>query len=100
MAAVALTNWLGTFALAIAVFAYLIASSDALDAWKTWLTAFGLGALAYALACYWIPPSTIRDISINARSVGGDYQHAYHTLPLASRPGFWLPRCSNMRCTA
>jgi hypothetical protein len=87
LAAVALTNWLGTFTLAIAVFAYLIASSNSLDAWKSWLKAFGLGALAYGLACYWIPPSTIRDVSINARSVGGDYQHAYHTLPLAVMAG-------------
>jgi hypothetical protein len=84
MAAVALTNWLGTFALAIAVFAYLIASSNALEAWKIWLTAFGLGALAYGLACYWIPPSTIRDVSVNARSVGGDYQHVYKILPLVA----------------
>jgi hypothetical protein len=82
MAAVALTNWLGAFALAIAVFAYLMAKSDGLDEWKKWVTALGLGALAYAMACYWIPPSTIHDISINARSVGGDYQHVYQTLPL------------------
>ena len=82
MAAVALTNWLGTFALTIAVFSYLLARSDRLDAWKTWFTALGLGALAYALACRWIPPSTIRDISYNARSVGGDFSHTYETLPL------------------
>jgi hypothetical protein len=87
MAAVALTNWLGAFALAIAVFAYLIAKSDALDAWKNWVTALGLGGLAYALACCWIPPSTIRDISVNARSVGGDYQHAYQILPLVVTAG-------------
>jgi hypothetical protein len=90
MAAVALTNWLGAFALAIAVLAYLIAKSDGLDAWKNWLRALGLGALAYAMACYWIPPSTIRDISINARSVGGDYQHVYQTLPLFAAIGVLL----------
>ena len=82
MAAVALTNWLAALALAIAIFAYLLARSDRLDAWKTWLAACGLGALAYALACYWIPPSTIRDVSYNARSVGGDFGHTYETLPL------------------
>jgi hypothetical protein len=87
MAAVALTNWLGAFALAIAVFAYLLARSDAAGAWKTWLTTCGLGALAYALACYWIPPSTIRDISYNARSVGGDYQQAYANVPLFAAAG-------------
>jgi len=82
MAAVALTNWLGAFSLAIAVFAYLVAQSDTLGAWKTWLTTLGLGALAYALACSWIPPSTIKDIRNNAQSVGGNYQHAYVTLPM------------------
>jgi len=82
MAAVALTNWLGAFALAIAVFGYQMAKSDGLGAWKNWLRSLGLGALAYAMACYWIPPSTIHDISVNARSVGGDYQHVYQTLPL------------------
>ena len=82
MAAVALTNWLGALALTIAILAYLLARSDRLGAWKTWVTTCGLGALAYALACCWIPPSTIRDIGYNARSVGGDYQHAYETLPL------------------
>lgn len=87
MAAVALTNWLGAFALAIAVFAYLLAKSDGPDAWKNWLRALGLAALAYAMACYWIPPSTIRDISINARSVGGDFQQAYQTLPLFATLG-------------
>jgi hypothetical protein len=87
MAAIALTNWLGTFALTIAVFAYLLARSDRLDAWKTWFTTLGLGALAYALACRWIPPSTIRDISYNARSVGGDFSHTYETLPLFAATG-------------
>ncbi len=82
LSAVALSNWLGAFALAIAIFAYLVAYSARLDAWKMWLTTLGLGALAYALACYWIPPSTIRDISYNARSVGGDFGHTYTMLPL------------------
>jgi hypothetical protein len=82
VAAVALSNWLGAFALTIAIFAYLLAYSATLDAWKMWLTTLGLGALAYALACYWIPPSTIRDISYNARTVGGDFRQAYTMLPL------------------
>jgi hypothetical protein len=82
MAAVALSNWLGAFALSIAIFAYLLAYSATWDAWKPWLTTLGLGALAYALACYWIPPSTIRDISYNARTVGGDFGQTYTMLPI------------------
>ena len=78
MAVVALTNWLGTFALAIAVFAYLMARPQ----WRTWLAAFCLGALAYAFACPWIPPSTIRDVQHNAQTIGGSFEHVYRVLPL------------------
>jgi hypothetical protein len=46
-----------------------------------------VGALAYALACSWIPPSTVRDISYNAQSVGGDYYHTYASLPLFAAIG-------------
>lgn len=80
--AVALSNWLGAFALTIAIFAYLAAYSATPAAWKMWLRTLGLGALAYALACYWIPPSTIRDVSYNARTVGGDFGQTYTRLPL------------------
>jgi hypothetical protein len=82
ISAVALSNWLGAFALTIAIFAYLLAQSATGDVWKPWLTTLGLGALAYALVCYWIPPSTIRDISYNARTVGGDFGQTYTMLPL------------------
>lgn len=76
MAAVALTNWLGAFALAVAVFAYLLSSANHI--FKT----LGLAVLAYALACPWIPPSTILDIRRNAQTVGGDYRHIYGALPI------------------
>ena len=82
MAAVALSNWLGTFTLAIAVFAYLVARSSTVDAWKAWLRTLGLGALAYAMACSWIPPSTIRDIRYNSELVGGAFEHAYQRWPV------------------
>ena len=88
MAAVALSNWLGTLALAVAVFAYLLARSRGLINWKVWAKTFGLAALAYALACSWIPPSTIRDIRYNAQSVGGSYP--YLTLPLYAAAGFLI----------
>ena len=78
MGAVVLSNWLGAFALAIATFAYLVAYRG----WRNWFTALSLGALAYALACPWIPPSTIRDIQRNSQSVGGSFEHVYRVLPL------------------
>jgi hypothetical protein len=81
MAGVALSNWLGAFALAIAVFAYLLARSGAKETVRTLVATLGLGALAYALACSWIPPSTIGDIRYNAQYLG-PYQHVYQSLPL------------------
>jgi hypothetical protein len=77
--AVALSNWLGTFALGIAVFAYLLAHSGAAASWKIWTSALGTSALAYALACPWIPPSTILDVRYNAQFVGA-YEHVYKSI--------------------
>jgi hypothetical protein len=82
MAAVALTNWLGTFALAIAVFAYLLAVGQTLSSANPIFKTLCLAVLAYALACPWIPPSTILDIRHNAQTVGGDYRHIYGALPI------------------
>ena len=82
MAAVVLSNWLGGFALAIAIFAYLMARSSGFGAWKMWAGTCGLGVLAYALACSWIPPSTIGDVLHNAQTVGGAFERVYQRLPL------------------
>jgi len=72
LAAVALTNWLGAFALAVAVLAYLLAKWD--DGWfMTGLWAAGIGLLAYAMASPWIPPSTIATIRRNAQFTVGRY---------------------------
>ena len=76
MDAVALTNWLGSFALALGVVAYLVATSwnEGAGSWsRRWFTTAGIAVLAYALASPWIPPSTIRDIDYNAQYVGGSY---------------------------
>jgi hypothetical protein len=81
MAMIVLSNWLGAVALALAVFAYVLARSKGSDAWNIWGTTAGLAVWAYALACSWIPPSTIRDIRYNAQYVG-PYEHVYATLPL------------------
>ncbi|MDQ6698558.1 MAG: hypothetical protein M3Z36_00045 [Acidobacteriota bacterium] len=78
MAAVALTNWLGAFALALAVTCYLLAYPVRT---ATWVRACAIGVLAYFFACPWIPPSTIRTIQFNAQSIGGDYTKIYQYLP-------------------
>ncbi len=80
MDAVVLTNWLGSFALALAVTAYLVAISwnrDGVNWRERWLRTGAVALLAYALACPWIPPSTIADIRYNAQYVGGLFQSTY-----------------------
>jgi hypothetical protein len=72
LASVVLSNWLGAFALAIAVVALLLARSE--SATKTWLYATGIGALAYALVSPWIPPGNLADIRRNAQHIGGVYR--------------------------
>ncbi len=81
MAGVVLSNWLGAAALAMAVFAYLLAGLGGSNILWAWLTTIGVGLLAYALACPWIPPSTIRDVQYNAQFIG-NFAGVYQTLPL------------------
>jgi hypothetical protein len=71
MAAVVLTNWLGGSTLALAVVAYALSRDDPR---RTWPAVAGIGALAYALASPWIPPSTIATIQFNAQNLGADYR--------------------------
>jgi hypothetical protein len=72
LASVVLTNWLGGFALATAVFAYIL-SSRPYELKRVFISCAALGALAYALAIRWIPPSTLAAIRTNAERVGGPY---------------------------
>jgi hypothetical protein len=79
MDAVALTNWLGSFALALAVGSYLVATSwnRGDSGWlRRWITTAAIALAAYFIASPWIPPSTIRDIRYNAQYVGS-YEHVY-----------------------
>jgi hypothetical protein len=71
MAAVVLSNWIGAFALALAVAAYLMGQplSPA-----NLLRAAAIGCYAYALALPWAAPSTIATIRANAPLVGGKFQ--------------------------
>ena len=66
VAAVVLSNWIGGFALALAVAAYLAAFGG-------WLRAAAIGVYAYALALPWVTPSTIATIRANAPLVGGRF---------------------------
>ena len=70
MACVALTNWLGAFALAAAILAYGFSRP------LGWRDRGGIaltGLYAYTLAMPWIPPSTISAIRTNAQKVGGEF---------------------------
>ncbi len=66
--AVALTNWIGAFALALAAASYLLAGHH-----QSWLRTAVLGCYAYAIALPWATPSTIETIRANAPLVGGRF---------------------------
>lgn len=69
LAAIPLTNWTGTTGLIMALAAYVFSKFQS-EHPIHWPTFIGIGALAYALACYWIPPSLIR--TVQQSSVGLD----------------------------
>lgn len=64
LAAVVLTNWVGAFGLAGAALAWVLADDRFTDI-RRWLAAAAAGVFAYALACSWLPPSTIRVVLLN-----------------------------------
>jgi hypothetical protein len=79
--AVALTNWLGAFALAIAVASYLLALAAREGKWLlAALETCGTAALSYGIAMPWLPPSTIATIAQNAPYVEGRYELSAGTL--------------------
>ncbi len=73
LAAVVMTNWLGAFALAVAVLSYLLARSNEPTWGRTVALACCVGGIAYALAAPWIPPSTISALSYGAQHLVGRY---------------------------
>jgi hypothetical protein len=72
-AATAVTNWLAGAALAIGVAAYVLSSDRVAQVRRRVIAALLIGVIAYALAAPLIPPSTIRTIQFNARTIEGDY---------------------------
>jgi hypothetical protein len=76
LAAVALTNWLGTFALAVGLACYLLAFGSRAKVLVGACVAF----YAYILASPWLPPSTILTIATNSQHVAGNYPLALRQL--------------------
>ncbi len=72
VAGTVLCNWIGGFALALAVGAYLLAGYR-----RALLPAAGIGVYAYALAMPWVSPSTVATIRANAPLVGGRFEPNY-----------------------
>ncbi len=64
LAAVVLTNWVGAFGLAGAALAWVIADDRFADV-RRWVVAAAVGVFALALACSWLPPSTVRVVLFN-----------------------------------
>lgn len=83
LAATVLSNWIGAFALALAVSAYLLAyvskGSTAL-----WVRTAAIGLYAYALALPWTTPATVATIGANAPLVIGNFEdNAMHRVLVA-----------------
>ncbi|MCS6954054.1 MAG: hypothetical protein RMK57_15775 [Bryobacterales bacterium] len=70
LASVALTNWLGAAALAFGVGVWLL--SERASDWRRWVAALAIAVWAYALACPWIPPSTVLTIRAGERWLSGE----------------------------
>jgi hypothetical protein len=88
LAAVVLTNWLGAFALAIAVVSYMLARAGTPGWFKLAGKVTITGAVAYALAAPWITLSTLEAVQKNAQYVIGEYplthKQLYYALALAA----------------
>jgi hypothetical protein len=85
LASIALTNWLGSVAMACAVTMYLLATTT--EDWRD-LPRWGITALisasAYVLACPWIPPSAVRLIQATGQLTSGDVRpEMQHFFPRA-----------------
>lgn len=70
VAAAVLSNWIGAFALLLAMSSYLLAGFGP----ARWLRAGAIGAYAYALAVPWVSPGTVATIRANAPLVGGKFE--------------------------
>lgn len=81
MAAILLTNWLGTVALACTVVSLLLATSETSKDLSRWIHSVLIAAVAYLLACPWIPPSTLRVIASGGQVDQDDFRADMRHLP-------------------
>ncbi len=70
LASLPLTNWLGVPALAMAVAALLFARQRGVW-WRDWTASCAVGVAAYLIASPWIPPSAIRVMESNQKTLSG-----------------------------
>jgi hypothetical protein len=82
MAAILLTNWLGSVALACAAVSWLLATTNARSDFSRWARTALIACSAYLLACPWIPPSTLRVIAAGGQVDEGDFRADVRQFPL------------------
>ena len=82
VAAILLTNWLGSVALACTLASYLIATTNARADLSRWAITALIVVNAYLLACPWLPPSTIRLVLANGQVAEGDFRADVRQMPL------------------
>ena len=82
IALVYLTNVPGTMALGLAVFCWICAQSK--ERRRAWAVAGSASAMAYCLACYGLPPSSVRTVLGNVGSMHHGFANSlkYGPLPL------------------
>lgn len=79
LCACVLTNWTGTVGLSMAIVSYC-ASRMGRGALLDWLVLVGVAAVAYLIACPWIPPSIITSVLRNSQESYGTTFRAAHVL--------------------
>ena len=83
LAATALTNWLGAFAIVFAVVPYALAHIGPGGwKWRDLARLAFIGGASYALALPWMPPSTIAVLQMNAKTTAGNYSSTYSSAAL------------------
>ena len=82
MAAILLTNWLGSVALACSVVAWLLATTNTGADISRWAMTALIASSAYLLACPWIPPSTLKVIAAGGQVDDADFRADVQQFPV------------------
>src|SRR4029077_9487998 len=73
LATLVLTNWTGTTGVAMALVAYCLSKLGASKSGGGrplhWPSLLGIGAIAYLLACPWIPPSLVQAVQTSSANL-------------------------------